>query len=171
MIEDPHQGITEECIPGIEKSIEIIRGLSKSMAPMGLFNKSFVKGIEYYVHSTGIGKTLQVDLAEHHEIKLDHQKNMFIYKMLQELILNTFKHSKASHLKIEVSIDQNDLLIRTADNGIGFPMDSDMLNKGMGLRLMQIIVDALGGKMFKADYKLPGTHYNFRIPYAHEIEG
>lgn len=170
MIADPHPDIKEECIPGLEKSIEIIRGISKRMAPMGFFNKNFLKGIEYYVQSTGISKTLHVELIEHHAIQLEHQKNTFVYKLLQELVLNTFKHSKASHLKIEVSIDRNELLIRTADNGIGFPLDTDMLNRGMGLRLMQIIVDTLEGKMFKADQELPGTRYNFRIPYAHEIE-
>lgn len=171
MIDDPHPDIKEECIPGLEKSIEIIRGISKSIAPMGFYNKNFLKGIEYYIESTGINKTLQVELIDHHDIKLGHQKNTFIYKLLQELVLNTFKHSKASHLKIEVSLEENELLIRTADNGVGFPMDADMLNKGMGLRLMHIIVDTLGGKIFKADQVTPGTRYNFRIPYTNEIEG
>jgi two-component system NarL family sensor kinase len=171
MIDDTHPDIKEECIPGIEKSIEIIRGISKRMAPMGFFNKNFLKGIEYYVQSTGISKSLHVEMIEHHEIILGHQKNMFVYKLLQELVLNVFKHSKASHLKIEVSLDGNELLIRTADNGIGFPLDTEMLNRGMGLRLMQILVDTLGGKMFKADQEMPGTRYNFRIPNTHEIEG
>ena len=62
MIQDHHADIQSACLPGLENSLQAIRGLSKKMAPMGIFRESFVEAIEHYVESTGMGDNLSVEL-------------------------------------------------------------------------------------------------------------
>jgi signal transduction histidine kinase len=168
LIQEVHPEISSSCIPGIERSIEIVRSLSKKISPMGMFDENFMKGIAHYITLIGIDKTMKVELNEHHEYKIDKEKNMLLFRLLQEVVLNSFKHSKANHLKIETSLDNGDLLIRTSDNGIGFFLDTTSVNTGMGLRLIMSIIDSLGGTMAKSGKEISGTRYNFRLPYIHE---
>lgn len=168
LIHESHPEISKSCIPALEKSIESVRGISKKISPMGMFDENFMKGIEYYITLTGIHKSLKVELKENHEYILDKEKNILLFRLLQEVVLNTFKHSGANHLKIETSLDNGDLLLRTADNGIGFFMDTKSVKTGMGLRLIMSIVDGLGGNMTKSGNEISGTRYNFRLPYNYE---
>lgn len=167
-IQNVHPDITEDCLPALETSIETIRGLTKKMAPMGMYDESFMKGIEQYIHQTGIHRSLRVDIQDHEGYSLDQEKNMLLYRLLQEVVLNTFKHSRATALKIEASIERGDLLIRTADNGTGFFWDADAIRTGFGLKMIQTIVDGLGGTLSKSGMEISGTRYNFRLPYNHE---
>ena len=164
MIQDHHADIQSACLPGLENSLQAIRGLSKKMAPMGIFRESFVEAIEHYVESTGMGDTLSVELHVKAMPEIEYEKHVLIYRLLQEVVLNTFKHSKAKRLTIAVSIDEENLVIRTADDGIGYYLDEDSVKQGMGIRLMQHILESMGGNMYKSEMEGSGTKYNFVIP-------
>ena len=49
---------------------------------------------------------------------MEAQKN--IYRIIQELINNTIKHSNATQTKFECYRTTKELLIKYSDNGIGF---------------------------------------------------
>lgn len=164
MIQDLHFDIRSACLPGLENSLQAIRGLSKKMAPMGIFRETFVEAIEHYVESTGMGDILKVELQINARPDIEYEKHVMIYRLLQEVVLNTFKHSRARRLTISVSIEEENLVIRTADDGIGYYLDEDAVKKGMGIRLMQLILESMGGNMYKSESEDRGTKYNFIIP-------
>ena len=168
LIEEADKIIQSECIPAVEKCIQSIRGMSKRMVPMNIFDVGYIKAIEHYVQATGIAHILQIDIAEKDIVDLDQQKQVLVYRLLQEVILNTLKHSKGKKLRIECLNDHNDLLIRTADDGIGFFLDEESMRMGTGIRTMQEIMGTLGGEMHKLDQGFKGTRYNFRIPCKYE---
>jgi signal transduction histidine kinase len=168
LIEGADKIIKSECIPAVEKCIHSIRVISKRMVPMSIFDVGYIKAIEHYVQETGIAKIIQIEIAEKENVELDQHKQVLVYRLLQEVILNTLKHSKGKKLIIEVLKDQNDLLIRTADDGTGFFLDEQSIKMGTGIRSMQEIMETLGGEMHKLDQGFKGTRYNFRIPCRHE---
>ena len=86
--------------------------------------------------------------------------------MLQEIILNTIKHAKANTLKIEISKEGDKLLIRTADDGIGFNLERMQAENKLGLGLLgiQSRIDFLKGTTSSSDETIKGTRYNIRIP-------
>jgi len=168
LIEKADDIIKTDCIPAIEKCIESIRGLSKRMAPMNIYDVGYIKAIEHYVQATGIANIIQVNFFERDILEIDQQKQVLVYRLLQEVILNTLKHSKGKKLRIECLNDHNDLLIRTADDGTGFFLDEESIRMGTGIRTMQEIMETLGGEMHKLDQDFKGTRYNFRIPCTNE---
>lgn len=156
--------VNQACISELEKSINEIRNLSKRISPMTIYDRTFSTSLRSYIQSTGADQKIKIEIIEKETINLSAEKNALIYRLLQEVLLNTIKHSKAGEFKIEVSIDKNNLLIRTADDGVGYELGKTIRNSGMGLKLMQNIIAELGGMMHKAGKEHRGTKYNFKIP-------
>jgi signal transduction histidine kinase len=69
-------------------------------------------------------------------------------------------------LTIEFSLDDNLLLIRTADNGVGYDAYEvrEKHKMGLGLLGIQSRIDYLNGTMVLSDELTKGTRYNIRIP-------
>ena len=65
--------------------------------------------------------------------KLSDQKVIILYRMSQEIINNTLKHSKAKHLHISVIIDKNLLRLEFKDDGSGFDVSNAVQKGGAGL--------------------------------------
>ena len=100
------------------------------------------------------------------QIKISSDQNNHIYRILQEVIQNTIKHAQASTLNIEISKDDDMVLIRTSDDGIGYQMHKIRHDKKLGLGLLGILtrVELLRGNIVQSPEIGNGTKYNIRIP-------
>lgn len=163
-IEQSDPIINQEIIHSLGESINDIRALSKRVSPITIYGNSFLTSIRDYIKSIGIDQKISVKLIENVIREIEQEKQFLIFRILQEVIQNTLKHSRATELKIEISILNDLLLIRTSDNGIGFNIDKSKKGDGMGLKLIQHIISELGGEMHKAGPAYNGTKYNFKIP-------
>lgn len=156
----------EECSEAISNCIQQIRIISRDLAPISLYELDFQMAIKQYIHDFRVEEHLNVEFIELDEINLTHVQNNYVYRILQEIIHNAEKHSKGKHLRIEISKENNQLLIRTADDGIGFSMNKiKSANKlGYGLLAIQSKVDYLNGTLVLDEQNKKGTKYNIRIP-------
>lgn len=75
-------------------------------------------------------------------LNLNSAAGLNLYRICQEIINNAFKHSKATELKIEISVDQN-IEIRISDNGIGFDQ-KNQLSDGFGLSNIKSRAEEIG---------------------------
>jgi signal transduction histidine kinase len=69
-----------------------------------------------------------------------------VYRIVQELLNNIVKHSRASEAVVQISYQRQLLSITIEDNGIGLSRE-DLPNDGMGLRSLQSRVSAMNGKI------------------------
>ena len=77
----------------------------------------------------------------------EHLKKEDIYELkqvLQELMVNMRKHSRASSVGIRFEQKANTLRVYYTDNGIGFPPDSSF---GNGLRNTGNRINSIGGSI------------------------
>ena len=77
---------------------------------------------------------------------LDSQKELMIYRVIQELINNALKHSEAE--TISIKMQQNDhLQIQVEDNGKGFDLEATKndIKKGVGLYNIENRVSLMNG--------------------------
>jgi signal transduction histidine kinase len=81
------------------------------------------------------------------------------------VIHNTIRHSKASSLKIELKMENGNLLVLTEDNGIGFNYAAESGEQaGLGMRSLLSRTEVLEGSMY-VDSKIDkGTKFRFEIP-------
>lgn len=158
---------TEKEACGVELShcIEQIRSMTRSLSPISMYGLSFQEAIQQYITDHTKNSPLQVDLIEVDNIQLSSEQHNQVYRIVQEMIYNAIKHSKGTRMTIEISKEDHQMLIRTADDGIGFDFDVIQQNKklGHGLLGIQSRVNYLGGTIV-SDSTKQGTRYNLRIP-------
>ncbi|MEW7279422.1 sensor histidine kinase [Aquimarina sp. 2201CG1-2-11] len=90
------------------------------------------------------------------------QKKHFLYRVLQELISNIYKHAKASTVTISLTIAE-ELTLIVEDDGIGFDIDI-ISKKGIGLQNIKERVDALDGELLIDTHIDNGTTVIIKIP-------
>ena len=164
MADQQKQAAGEESLQILEDAIKKLRVLSQYGASMEMRNRFFGDALVDYAHTSGFLKQIELKFKDETSVTLPEHYHQHLYRLLQEVMINTKKHSQATELKIYISIDGRSLLIQTADNGVGFDMTEEAMLNGLGLRSIRKIIQHLGGSMAKGDRKLGGTKYNFRIP-------
>ena len=68
-----------------------------------------------------------------------------VYRIVQELLNNIFKHSRATEATVQLSIQQDVLSVSIEDNGVGLSKDKG--TEGMGLELLKRRIRTLNGNM------------------------
>jgi len=80
---------------------------------------------------------------------LSMEQQTHIYRIIQELLYNSLKHSDAKQILVQCSMEDNVIFITVEDDGIGFPLN--VLNEGskagVGLKNVKIRVNYLHGKL------------------------
>ncbi len=86
-----------------------------------------------------------------------------IEKILQELVTNVLKHSKATAVTVDIRATDSWFISSFKDNGIGFNKDTEK-NSGFGLKSIQDRILSLHGTMKLKTGKNSGTKYVISIP-------
>lgn len=124
----------------VSKAIQDLRDLSKSLNSDYVTDLGLLRAIEYeleLVAKTGVLQT-QLDVTGT-PVRLETQKELILFRIVQEAINNMLKHAEASLLTITVSYTATAFHINISDNGKGFDNTTpatDNKKTGLGLRNM-----------------------------------
>lgn len=97
------------------------------------------------------------------EGRLDGSIEVAIYRIIQELINNMIKHSKADLIELNLTVLDNMLHLSISDNGVGFEKEEIAKSKGLGWKSIlsriamlkgSIDIDAQPGKGSKISIQL-----------------
>jgi signal transduction histidine kinase len=101
---------------------------------------------------------------------LDKEKEIHIYRIVQEISHNAIKHSGAHQVHLSIATRRDKLIIDVKDDGIGFNYTT-MLNEGSGLGLKNLIsrVELLHGEFYIDSALGKGTHYTIEIPNTEQV--
>jgi signal transduction histidine kinase len=102
-------------------------------------------------------------------MSLSKEYNIFIYRIVSELLANIIKHAKAQLITINIDKGENFYYITVQDDGIGFDTKKERkATKQGGFGLLSIIerLDNIKGK-FNLESKLgEGTKATIKVPYS-----
>lgn len=91
---------------------------------------------------------------------LPKQKELILYRIVQELVNNTIKHSKATDATISLSLADQQLAINVSDNGIGFSSHQEH----QGLYSIRERMKSIGGTFGIEKQSGSGTSAWIRLP-------
>ncbi|NJY63030.1 ATP-binding protein [Salinimicrobium sp. CDJ15-81-2] len=77
--------------------------------------------------------------------KLKNEKKIVLYRVLQEMMINMKKHSRATLVALVFSSDKNRLIVKYSDNGIG--TDLPGLQSGNGIKNLQNRLKTVNGNI------------------------
>ncbi|TXE10964.1 histidine kinase [Gelidibacter salicanalis] len=117
----------------IKESLGEVRALSKSLNTEVIQNRGFMESIAYELKRLNKLKLIKADLMVTGEVRTfeNSKDSIILFRILQEFISNTVKHSKASQLTITLDYQPALLQMKASDNGVGFLMDAVTERSGL----------------------------------------
>lgn len=118
----------------VEKVINEVRNISRNLYPAVLETIGLEASIENLcerITDNGLFTTCDINYQQ----KLSKNKELQIYRIIQEALNNTLKHGKANAAKVILTSEENSLHIEVKDNGNGFDVNEQLQNpKSFGLQ-------------------------------------
>jgi signal transduction histidine kinase len=150
----------------ISKAINDLRNLSRSLhgeriGEIGL-QEAIINELKI-IQNTGQFKTdLQLTGQA---FKLDPQKEMVLFRIVQEALHNAVKHSNAVHFKVLMDYNTGNFTLTISDDGKGFQVElMPATQNGIGLKSMRNRSALIGGKFSLQSSKNYGTSITIELP-------
>ena len=139
-----------------------MRALLLHLRPVALKNKSLQEGMEELLSEL----SQKVSMNIHWKIEsfqLEKGVEDHLFRILQESVSNTLRHSKAVSLDV-LLIKRNDLVImRIVDDGVGFQTE-DTKAGSYGMQSMEERALEIGGTLKIVSVKNKGTRLEVKVP-------
>ncbi|WP_296150670.1 sensor histidine kinase [uncultured Flavobacterium sp.] len=147
----------------LDKSVGELRGVARNLMPESLLKfglETALKDLsEFYMNDD-----LEIDLQTYTiNAAIPLSMQLHIYRIVQELLSNAIKHSKATNILLQCSQNKKNFFITLEDNGIGFNLEDLKHKKGMGIHNVQNRVDYLKGKFEINSQHGEGTTVNIEL--------
>jgi len=114
---------------------------------LGLF-PTIRRYVDNFKEQTGCDVNLTLKGSER---RLESYLEVLIFRALQELVGNAYRHNQDSPVKLQVNVqiqmDENITKISVSDNGKGFDPNNPGKKDGLGLKVIRERIDLLGGYM------------------------
>lgn len=155
----------EELQHTTKQTLEQVRTLSRNLAPPAIRDLGLRDAVIEMINSYSILKTPVFKLTiyeQKDDDKIVMGKKIVLYRVLQELLNNTYKYAEACKVLVKICIKHKHLHMEYTDNGKGF--DQTKIKKGVGIESMRsrvkfhrgdIEILTSPGNGFKALLKIP----------------
>lgn len=163
------QEYIEESRKALQKAITELRDLSRSLHTDRVTEIGLANSIEFELQRlkrTNLYET-SVNFVDVRNL-LDHQTEIILFRIVQEMLNNIVKHAKASRVEASLSHNTDIIVLEITDNGIGFNPDALFAeqenHKGLGLRNIRKRATLIGGTFHIHSEKNSGTAIKITIP-------
>ena len=132
----------------INLAVKEIRNLSHRIAPKFFDDTTFENAIIKLFNSFNVEGQYQTILHFDDKIKaisLPKDIQLNFYRILQEQLKNIFKYAKASIIEVKITFENDNLIMKIIDNGVGF--DVAKVQGGIGISNMKRRAELFAGKL------------------------
>jgi two-component system, NarL family, sensor kinase len=147
----------------VDTTIQELRKLIRNESSTYLINNGFIHELNRFVNLIKESGVIEFEIGDISDsIYLNNEFGFNVFRILQELINNSVKHSECNKIRITIITESDSLLVIYSDNGKGF------LNKQQSAGIGTGNIDARV-KMFKGTYMITdsenySTKYIMRFP-------
>jgi signal transduction histidine kinase len=151
----------------LDEIIGSLRRISYDLLPGTLERKGLLEAIREFIVQVKNRQSVNIQLYVVKEISVSKDKEIHIFRMVQEIVHNTIKHAQAKNLQIGFSEEGGYLLCLTKDDGKGFDKEKALSGShGLGLRSLESRCEILNGILTLDSMPGAGTNYFIKIPLA-----
>lgn len=157
-----NQPLIDKAAKLIEQAAGDVRKISHNMMPGILTKFGLYEAVEDLFENLNDTRGLNADLKiEGETSRMPENKEIMLYRIIQEMVNNTLKHAQAKNIRLKMVIQPNQLTIFYADDGKGFDLEEKIISKSFGLTSIQSRVKFINGII--EIKSLPGEGVNFNI--------
>jgi signal transduction histidine kinase len=160
----------EESIILIEQLLQQVRNISLDLRPSILDDLGLVAALRWYLdrlgRRTGLVTQFVSELPE--EVRFPVELENTCFRVVQEALTNTVKHGQANLVKLELRLENNELLLTISDDGVGFETQMALRRASQGasfgLLSLQERTAMVDGRLVITSGWMKGTTIAARFP-------
>lgn len=147
----------------ISSSLSQVRSLSKSLNPEMIRNMGLKESIKNELDRIARLGLVDINFDFPDEIEFSRDKEILIFRIIQECISNVLKHSEATKLAVVAEMISERVKVTVKDNGQGFDQVNSDLGNGMtNIRSRSKLLNAIISINSDIDV---GTEVTLSIPH------
>jgi PAS domain S-box-containing protein len=127
----------------LENSIQEIRNICFNLMPSILEKGGLTFAIQQLIDNTAFDIEYQSNTPT---LRLSKKQEVAVYRVLQEFVNNSMKHSQGSKIDIHIYQTKNKTEFYFSDNGIGFKKQINPKLDNRGLNTMRSRIESFGGE-------------------------
>ena len=140
--------ITNNIVSLTKKALENSRRIAHDLLPPVFEKFGLHAAIEELVLEFSTAKNVQINYENEFEFSaLEVNKQLHIFRILQELLNNSMRHGKATSISITFVSKNHQKTCVYTDNGVGFNTNSGNKKRGIGMQNIESRVNFLGGNI------------------------
>lgn len=149
----------------LDEAIGSLRQIGHDLVSNTLERRGLLEAVRELIFRAGGEHSVNIQLFVVKPFRLPKEKEIHIFRMLQEIIQNTLKHADADNLQIGFSEEESHLLCYARDDGRGFDKEKVLSgSSGLGLRSLESRCEILNGVLTLDSTPGGGTKYFIKIP-------
>jgi PAS domain S-box-containing protein len=162
--------LAERVAKGIAETNRKVRLLSRGLIPVEVHAQGLMSALAELATRTSqlCGLDCRFECGQPVELA-DGLTATQLYRIAQEAVNNVVKHAQATELGLHLSRQDDRLILRVVDNGIGIS-DEDAAGKGMGLHIMAYRAGVIGGWVHVARTSPAGTAVTCTVDLNHAAD-
>ena len=162
--DETETAVLEKSSNQIDSIIQRFREISYDLLPNTLVRQGLIKATEEFISKLKPIHPLDIFFS-YVDFTLLPEREINLYRILQEIIHNTVKHARATTLNISIQKNNKTLLLKTKDDGIGFNYsEKTQIASGLGLLSIHSRVELLGGQLLVTSQPGSGTIFEIEMP-------
>ncbi len=146
----------------ISKAIRELRAISKSLNTEWLEKFSLIENLQAESNRITTSKEIVVTLKHPPVIEMPMDRQMMLFRIVQEALQNAIKHGQASQISIVAEQKENVLQVSVADDGKGFDANDETI-QGIGILNIKHRTRLMSGTVQWNSTK-DGTSFTIQLP-------
>jgi signal transduction histidine kinase len=149
----------------LDEIITNLREISHNLLPNTLQRKGLTEAIREFSGNNSKRNGTKIDFYQLQPVTIPPEKEIHVFRMMQEIIHNALKHAHAKNLQIGMGKENNEIIILSKDDGVGFdPERVRKTSSGLGLKSIESRIEILNGTYILKSSPGHGTSYFIKIP-------
>jgi two-component system NarL family sensor kinase len=168
----PEPASMDETKKMLDDTITSVRRISRDLMPSTLEKFGLVHAVKELCERFQGTSKIRIHFLEQGEITaMEPQRQLMIFRVVQELLNNAVKHAQAAKIVVSISVDDR-VLISVEDDGIGFDAEELKYDKhgsrGLGLFNIENRARLLNGTLEFEKGRIKGSKTTLILPRVHE---
>jgi signal transduction histidine kinase len=149
----------------LDDGVDFKRRIVESLRPTLLDNMGLLPAVRWITQETCSRAGLQyTEIHPEQEPELIDDAAIMVFRLVQESLTNIVKHAHATQVRVEIAMQENDMMVVVEDNGIGIDTDRREAVGSHGLATMRHRVRSFGGSFEIDSTPQRGTRIQARVP-------
>ena len=162
----PEADDASKAVALIEEGITLSHKLAKGLQPVEIHAGGLMQALHEFAAATSNMFSVACKFRCDAPIMIsDVSTADHLYRIAQEATSNAVKHGRASNIIITLEANEEDTVLRVADDGVGMARP-DAVETGMGLRIMRQRAKLIGAVLEIVTSRDQGTVISCRLPFA-----